>query len=67
MGEKRNTYRVLVGNRDGKNQLVRTMRREEDNIKMCLKEIGWLDWISLVQNMDLRWAVVNVVMNAGVS
>jgi hypothetical protein len=29
-----------VGKREEKNQLVRTMRREEDNIKICLKEIG---------------------------
>jgi hypothetical protein len=51
------------GNVMEKNQLVRTMCREEDNIKVCLKEIGLSDWISLVQNMDIRRAVVNVVMN----
>jgi len=52
-----------VGKRDGKNQLVRTMCRQEDNTKVCLKEIGWSDWISFVQNIDIRRAVVNVVMN----
>jgi hypothetical protein len=59
--------RVLVGKRDGEKQLVRTMRREDDNIKVCLKEIRRPNWISLVQNMDIRRAVVNVVMNVGVS
>jgi len=29
-----------LGKRDGKNQLVRTMRTDEDNIKMCLKEVS---------------------------
>jgi hypothetical protein len=40
MGEKRNSYMVLVGNREGKRPLGRLRRRWEGNIKMDLKEIG---------------------------
>jgi hypothetical protein len=47
----------LVGKPEGKNQLFKTRRREEDNIKMYLKEIGWPDWFNLAQNMDLRQGV----------
>jgi hypothetical protein len=39
MGEKRNTYRILVGKREGKRPLGRQRRRCVDNIKMDLKEI----------------------------
>jgi hypothetical protein len=35
----------------------------EDNIKMDVREIGWvvMDWINLVQDMD-QW-LVNMAMN----
>jgi hypothetical protein len=36
MGEKRNAYRILVGNPEGKRPLGRPRRRWEDNIKMDL-------------------------------
>jgi len=36
--------------------------RWEDNIKMCLQEIGWeMDWIDLAQDKDKLRAVVNRV------
>jgi hypothetical protein len=38
--EKRNAYRLLVGNPEGKRPLKRTRRRWVDNIKMDLREIG---------------------------
>jgi hypothetical protein len=41
MGEKRNAYRILVGNPEGKRPLGRPRRRCVDNIKMDLIEIGW--------------------------
>jgi hypothetical protein len=65
MGEKRNSYRILVGKPEGKRPLGRTRRRWEDNIKMDFREIGWggMDWIYLAQDKD-RWrALVNTVLN----
>jgi hypothetical protein len=48
MGEKRNTYRLLVGKPEARIPLGRRRRRWVDNIKMDLGEIGWewcgLDW-----------------------
>jgi hypothetical protein len=41
MGEKRNAYKILVGNPEGKRPLGRPKRRWVDNIKMDLREIGW--------------------------
>jgi hypothetical protein len=65
MGEKRNAYRILVGNPDGKRPLGEPRRRWVDNIKMDLREIGWdgMDGIDLAQNRDQWRALVNTVMN----
>jgi hypothetical protein len=41
MGERRDVYRVLVGNPEGKRPFGRQKRRWEDGIKMDLREIGW--------------------------
>jgi hypothetical protein len=48
-GEKRNAYRILVGNPEGKRPLGRPRRRWVDNIKMDLREIKWddIDWVDL--------------------
>jgi hypothetical protein len=43
MGEKRNTYRFLVGKPEGKRPLERPRLSLVDNIKMDLVEIGWGD------------------------
>jgi hypothetical protein len=40
MGERRGTYRVLVGRPEGKRPLVRPRHRWEDNIKMDLQVVG---------------------------
>jgi len=40
MGDMRNTYKILVGKRDGKRPLGRPRRIWEDNIRMNLKETG---------------------------
>jgi hypothetical protein len=40
-GENRNSYRILVGNPEGKRPLGRPRRRLVDNINMDLREIGW--------------------------
>jgi hypothetical protein len=65
MGEKRNAYRILVGNSEGKRPLGKSRRRWVDNIKMDLRKIGWddIDWIDLIQNRDQWRALVNAVMN----
>jgi hypothetical protein len=41
MGEKRNAYRILVGNPERKRPLGRRRRKRVDNIKMDFREIGW--------------------------
>jgi hypothetical protein len=64
-GEKRNVYRLLVGNTEGKKPLGRPRRRRKDNIQMDLGEIGWgdVDWIGLAKDKN-RWrALVNSVLN----
>jgi hypothetical protein len=65
MGEKRNAYRILVGNPEGKRPLGRPKRRWMNNIKMDLRQIGWdgMDWIDLAQDRDKWRALVNPVMN----
>jgi hypothetical protein len=64
-GEKRNAYRILVGNSEGKRPLERPRRRWVDNIKMNLKETEWdgMDWIHLAQDRDQWRALVNTVIN----
>jgi hypothetical protein len=42
MGEGRKVYRVLVGKPGGKRPLGRPRRRREDEIRMDLREIGWV-------------------------
>jgi hypothetical protein len=56
MGEKKNSYRVLMGKPEGKRPLGRPRRGWEDNIKMDLREIGWgtVDWINVAQDRD-QW------------
>jgi hypothetical protein len=63
--EKRNTYRILMGNSEGKRPLGIPGHRWEDNVKMNLREIGWgnMDWIDLAQDRDPWRALVNTVMN----
>jgi hypothetical protein len=65
MGEKRNAYRLLVGNPEGKRPLGRPRRRWVDYIKMDLGEVGWgdVDWIGLAQDRNKWRALVNSVLN----
>jgi hypothetical protein len=65
IGAKRNTYRILVGEPEGKRPLRRPKRRWVDKIKMDLGEIGWggVDWIDMAQDGDQWRALVNTVMN----
>jgi hypothetical protein len=63
-GEKRSTYRLLVGNSAGMRELGRPRHRWVDNIRMDLGDVGWdVDWIGLAQDRN-RWrALVNLVLN----
>jgi hypothetical protein len=69
MGKKRNAYRILVGNPEGKRPLGRPRCWWVDNIKMYLREIGWdgMDWIDMAQDRDQWRALVNAVMNLQVA
>jgi hypothetical protein len=65
MGEKRNSYRLLVGKSEGKKRLGRPKRRWVDNIRLDLGEMGRgdVDWIGLAQDRN-RWrALVVSVLN----
>jgi hypothetical protein len=64
-GEKRNAYRILVGEPEGKNPSERPRCRWVDTINMDLREIGrdGMDWIDLAQDRDQWRVLVNTVMN----
>ena len=68
MGERRGTYRLLVGKPEGKRPPGRPRRRLEDNIKMDLQEVGGehgLDGSGSGQGQVA--ALVNTAMNLRVS
>jgi hypothetical protein len=64
MGQKRNAYRNLVGEAEGKRPLGRPRHRWED-MRMGYREVGWggMDWIDLAQDRDQWRSLVNTVMN----
>jgi hypothetical protein len=64
-GEKRNSYRILVGKPEGNRPLRIPRRRWVDNIKIDLRATGWdgMDWIDLAQERGQRRALVNTIMN----
>jgi hypothetical protein len=65
MGTKRSACRILVGKPEGKRPLGRRRRRWVDNIKMNIREIGWvcMNWIDLAQDSDQWRALVDTVIN----
>jgi len=65
MGERRGVYRVLVGKPEGKGPIGRHRHRQEDNIKMDLKEVGCggMDWIELAHKRDRWWPLGYVAVN----
>jgi hypothetical protein len=65
MGGKRDTYKILVGNAEGKRPLGRPRHRCEYNIKIEIMEIGWerMDWMHVDQDRD-QWPFrVNTIIN----
>jgi hypothetical protein len=46
--KKRNAYWILVGKPNGKRLLGRPRRRWQDNIKIDLREIGWVEWTGFI-------------------
>jgi hypothetical protein len=58
-------YNILVGKPEGKRPLVRPRCRQEDNIRMVLRETGWeaVDWMHSSQDRDQWWAFADTVMN----
>jgi hypothetical protein len=55
MGVRRGAYRVLVGKPEGKGPIGRLGHRQEDNIKMDIKEVGCggMEWIELAHDRDM--------------
>jgi hypothetical protein len=54
MRETKYSYKILIGNPEGKRPLARYRLKCEDIINMVLKEVGWksTNWIYLAQNRD---------------
>jgi hypothetical protein len=69
MVEKKNVYKYLVGEPEGKKPLGTPRRRREDNTKIDDKEIGWenVDLTHLAQDRDQLRALVNTIMDLRVS
>jgi hypothetical protein len=53
----------MVRKTEGKRPLGRPIRRWVHNRKMEFGEIGWGDWIGLVQDRDKWRTILNAVMN----
>jgi hypothetical protein len=68
MGEKRTTYRLVVGKLEGKKPLGRPRRGWVDTTQMNLRDIGQggLDYIDVAQDRDQWRDLVNTVMNVRV-
>jgi hypothetical protein len=64
VGERRNAYKIFVGEPEGIRPLGRTRRRWEDNIGTDVREIGWggVSRIHLAQDKVHWWALVDTIM-----
>jgi hypothetical protein len=49
---RKGACRVLVGRPDGLRPLGRHRRRRQDNIKMNVQEVEYVDWIAVAQDRD---------------
>ena len=69
MGNRRGSYKVLVGRPQGRSPLGIPGFRKQDNIKMEFQEVRWwgMDWIDMAWDTD-RWReLVNAAMNLRLS
>jgi hypothetical protein len=64
-GPKKISSRILVGKTEGKRPPGRPRLRWVSNIKIDLREIGWvgMDWIDLAHDSNRWTALVDTVMN----
>jgi hypothetical protein len=64
LGERRTTYRLVVGKLEGKKPLGRPRRGWVDTTQMNLRDIGWgsLDYTDVDQDRDQWRDLVNTVM-----
>jgi hypothetical protein len=46
--KKKKEYMIFVKHPEGKRPLERPRRRWEDNIRMNLREVGWVLWTGLI-------------------
>jgi len=67
-GERRGSYRVLVGRTEGKRPLGRPGRRWKSNNKMYFQKVGCvgMEWINLAQDKD-RWRASVTAVMRGIS
>jgi hypothetical protein len=65
MARMRKAYKILIGKSERKRPLRRSRRRGEENIRMDVRERGWIvvDWINLAQDRNQWRVLVNTVMN----
>jgi hypothetical protein len=64
MGKKRNTYRVLLGNTEGKRQLGRLHVGGRIIIKWILKKLSGIVWIGFIWlSMATSGVLLNTAMN----
>jgi hypothetical protein len=63
--ERRNSYRILVENPEGKKAPGRPRSRWVDNIKMNHRKVGWgdMEWIDLAEGTEQWRALVNMAMS----
>jgi hypothetical protein len=64
-GDRRDVYRMLVGNPEGKGPLRRHRRGKGDNSNIGIKADGWdgEEWIDLALETERWQAIVNAVKN----
>jgi hypothetical protein len=64
VGDRRGTYRILVGRPEGKTAIGRPRTRWGYNIKIYLTEMRCsMDWFYLAQDMETWRTAVNAVLN----